>query len=232
MKPPVLHGYFLLQCTAEDKWDVCLWFSRFCGNQLLLIFIWQLALGSLKEVPNDPSGQSQMIHQDNPSGECLWWLSVCIGDTNSPQLVDNLSEVDKDNLCLMRYKVYRNTDSMVKRCQLAVTTLTNRREWDNWMFCVNLMKMEQITELQWQVFMKVLTLKVIRGGKLIKILNNSTHLCYGLVGYRLYCNFNHCLNLVRECISSITLNWCINVNVMHPIESKYILLVIGQSRPP
>lgn len=73
-------------------------FQDSAGNQLLLIFIWQLALGSLKEVPNDPSGQSQMIHQENPSGECLWWLSVCTGDTNSPQLVYNLSEGDKDNL--------------------------------------------------------------------------------------------------------------------------------------
>lgn len=89
-------------------------FQDSAGNQLLLIFIWQLALGSLKEVPNDPSGQSQMIHQDNPSGECLCWLSVCTGDTNSPQLVDNLSEVDKDNFHFMRYKVYRSTNSMEK----------------------------------------------------------------------------------------------------------------------
>lgn len=76
----------------------------------------------------------------------------------------------------MRYKVYRSTNSMEKSCQLVVTTLTDRREWDNWIFHVDLMKMEQITEFQWQVFMKDFMLKMIRGEKLIKILNNSNHL--------------------------------------------------------
>lgn len=113
----------------------------------------------------------------------------------------------------MRYKVYRSTNSMEISCQLVVTTLTNRREWDNWIFHVDLMKMEQITELQWQTFMKVFILKVIRGEKLIKILNNSNHLFCGLMSCRLYRNLKHCLNLVKGCISSITLNWCIKVNM-------------------
>lgn len=40
------------------------------------------------------------------------------------------------------------------------------------MIHMDLMKMEQIAEVQWQVCMKFLTLKIIKGGKLTKVLKN------------------------------------------------------------
>lgn len=46
-----------------------------------------------------------MIHQDNPSGVLVLVVTVNLcsaGDTNSPQLVDNLSEAGKDNLHLRK----------------------------------------------------------------------------------------------------------------------------------
>lgn len=77
------------------------YFQDSAGNQLLLIFICQLALGSLKEVPNDPSGQSIRRVLVVVVIVNLW----CAGDTNSPQFVDNLSEADKDHLHFMRAKL-------------------------------------------------------------------------------------------------------------------------------
>lgn len=71
----------------------------------------------------------------------LW----CAGDTNSPQLVDNLSEADKDDLHFMKCKASRSAYSLGKNCQLVGTILTNNREWDKWMIHMDLMKMEQIT---------------------------------------------------------------------------------------
>lgn len=132
MNPLVLHGYFLLQCTLGETL-VCVseetskmyvsYFQDSAGNQLLLIFICQLALGSLKEVPNDPSGQSIRRVLVVVVVVNLW----CAGDTNSPQLVDNLSEGDKDNLHFMMCKASRNAYSLEKSCQLVGTTLTNSR---------------------------------------------------------------------------------------------------------
>lgn len=144
-------------------------FQDSARNQLLLIFICQLALGSLKEVPNDPSGQRIRRVLAVVVIVNLWYA----GDTNSPQLVDNLSEADKDNLHFVRCKAFRSTYKLEKSCQLVGTTLTNSREWGNWMIHVDLVKMEQITEVQWQVCMKFLTLKMIAGGKLIKILKTQ-----------------------------------------------------------
>jgi len=144
-------------------------FQDSAGNQLLLIFICQLALDSLKEVPDGPSGPSIRRLLVVLVIFNLWYP----GDTNSPQLVDNLSEADKDSLHFMRCKVSRSTHSLEKSFQLVGTTLTNGREWDNWMIHMDLMITEQITEVQWQICMKFLTLKIIKEGKLIKILNNA-----------------------------------------------------------
>lgn len=49
-----------------------------------------------------------------------------------------------------------------------MTTLTNRREWGNWIFHVDLVKMEQITELQWQVFNESLYTEGDKGKKIDK----------------------------------------------------------------
>lgn len=62
-------------------------------------------------------------------------------------------------------------------------------------------------------FMEIFILEMIRGGKWIKILNSSNHLFCGLLSWRLSCILKHHLNLVRGCISNITRNSCINVNM-------------------
>lgn len=51
---------------------------------------------------------------------------------------------------------------------------------------MDLMKMEQITEVQWQVHMKILTLKIVKGGKLVKILKEPqvNHLFCSLMSCR------------------------------------------------
>lgn len=51
---------------------------------------------------------------------------------------------------------------------------------------MDLMKMEEITEVQWQVRMKILTLKIVKGGKLVKILKEVqvNHLFCSLMSCR------------------------------------------------
>lgn len=130
-------------------------FQDSAGDQLLQIFICQLALGSLKEVPNDPSGRfirRVLVVVVNVN---LW----CAGDTNSPQFVDNLREADKDNLCLMTCKASRGTYCLRKSCKLVGTALTNSRKLGNWVIHMDLVETEQITEVQWQVYIKFLTVK-------------------------------------------------------------------------
>lgn len=187
-------------------------FQDSAGNQLLLIFICQLALGSLKEVLNAPSGQSIR--------RVLLVVVIvnlrCGGDTNSLQLVDNLREADKDSLHFMRCKASGSTDRLEKCCQLVGTTLTKSREWDNWVTHLDLMKMEQITEVHNMEDLKK---------------THINRLFCSLMSCRLCCDLRPFLNLVRECISNVVLNIWINVSMWGvPLTVNAVVLMKDQTR--
>lgn len=93
-----------------------------------------------------------------------------------------------------------------------MTTFSNRREWDNWIFCVDLMK--QITELQWQVLLyETPYTENDKGRKIDKNIKQLQPFVLWFIELEVILQPQTLLELGHGCISNITWNWCINVSM-------------------